>query len=117
AEDDVRFVIAAGDEDCGLAVLGVSEEGVRVSGREDGVDGDLDVARGSVLEADWAGDSGDELAMDLALSGAGADGSPGDEARDVLRGDHIEEFGARGDAHVGEIEEEIAREAEAVVDL
>ena len=109
--------IAGGDEDGGLAVLGVAEKGVRVGGGEDGVDGDLHVAGGGVLEADGAGDAGDELAMDLALGGARADGSPTDEAGDVLRRDHVEEFGAGGHAHLGEIEEQVAREAQAVVDL
>ena len=55
--------------------------------------------------------------MDLALGGARADGSPTDEAGDVLRRDHVEEFGAGGDAHLGEVEEQMAREAQAVVDL
>ena len=31
--------------------------------------------------------------------------------------DHVEEFGAGGDAHLGEVEEKVARETEAVVDL
>ena len=84
---------------------------------EDGVDGDLDVAGGGVLESDRAGDAGDELAMDLALGGARADGSPADEAGDVLRRDHVEEFGAGGDAHLGEVEQQMARQAQAVVDL
>ena len=76
-----------------------------------------DVAGGGVLEADRAGDAGDELAMDLALGGARADGAPADEAGDVLRRDHVEEFGAGGHAHLGEVEEQMAREAQAVVDL
>ena len=55
--------------------------------------------------------------MDLALGGARADGSPADQAGDVLRRDHVEEFGAGGHAHLGQIEEQVAREAQAVVDL
>ncbi len=34
-----------------------------------------------------------------------------------MRGDHVEELGAGGDAHSGEVEEEMASLAEAVVDL
>ena len=40
AQDDVAFGVAGGDEDGGLAVLGVAEEGVRLARGEDGVDGD-----------------------------------------------------------------------------
>ena len=76
-----------------------------------------DVAGGAVLEADRAGKTADELAMDLALRGARADGAPAYEAGDVLRRDHVEEFGAGGDAHLGEIEQQIARHAQAVVDV
>ena len=104
AQDDVAVRIAGGDEDGRLAVLGVAEEGVGVGGGEDGVDGDLHVAGGAVFEADRAGDAGDELAVDLALGGARADGSPADEAGDVLRRDHVEELGSGGHAHLGEVE-------------
>ena len=72
---------------------------------EDGVDGDLHIARGGVLESDRTGEAGDELAVDLAFGGARADGSPADEVGDVLRRDHVEEFGAGGHAHFGEIEQ------------
>ena len=82
-----------------------------------GVDGNLNVAGGGVLESDRAGDAGDELAMHLALCGARADGSPADEAGDVLRRDHVEEFGARGHAHFCKVEQQVAREAQAVVDF
>ena len=55
--------------------------------------------------------------MDLALSGARADGSPADQAGDVLRRDHVEEFGAGGHAHLGQVEQQMAGQAQAVVDL
>ena len=109
--------ISGGDEDGRLAVLGVAEKGVGVGGGENGVDGDLHVAGGAVLEADRAGDAGDQLAMNLALGGARADGSPTDQAGDVLRRDHVEEFGSGGHAHLGQVEQQMARQAQAVVDL
>ena len=59
AKDDVAVGIAVGDEDGGLAVFGVAEEGVRVACGHDGFDGDLYVAGSSVFEADWAGEAGD----------------------------------------------------------
>ena len=117
AQDDVAIGIAGGDEDGRLAVMGVAEKSVRVRCREHGVDGDLHIAGGSVLEPHGTGKAGDELTMDLAFGGAGADGSPTDKTGDVLRRDHVEEFGAGGHAHFGEIEKEMAREAKAVVDF
>ncbi len=95
----------------------VAEKGVRVGGGEHGVDGHLHVAGGCVLEADRTGHAGDELAMHLALGGARADGAPADQAGDVLRRNHVEKFGAGGHAHLGEVEQQMARQAQAVVDL
>ena len=117
AQDHVAVGISGGHEDGRLAVLGVPEEGVRMGGGEDGVDGDLHAAGGAVFESHRAGDAADELAVDLAFGGARADGSPGDEPGDVLRGDHVEEFGAGGHAHLGQIHEQVAGQAQAVVDL
>ncbi len=54
--------------------------------------------------------------MALALGGARADGAPADQLGDVLRRDHVKEFGAGGHAHLGEVKQEPASEAEAVVD-
>lgn len=54
--------------------------------------------------------------MELALGRARPNGAPRDEVCDVLRGDGVEELGADGDAHRGEVAEELAGEAEALVD-
>ena len=51
AQDDVAIGIAGGDEDGGLAVFGVAQEGVGMSGGQDRIDGDLHVAGGGILEA------------------------------------------------------------------
>jgi len=117
AQDDVAIGVSGGDEDGGLPMLCVTEKRVRVRGGEHGVDGYLDVAGGGVLESHWTGHAGHELTMDLALRGASADGTPTDEAGDVLRRDHIQKFSSLGQAFVGQIEEKIARKAKAVVDF
>ena len=62
-------------------------------------------------------DAGDQLAVDLALGGARADGAPADQAGDVLRRDHVEELGSGGHAHLGQVQQQVARLAQAVVDL
>ncbi len=117
AEDDVGVAVAGGAKDGGLAVFGVAEEGMRDGGGEQGVDGYLHVAGRTVFESDGAGDAADQLTVALALGGAGADGSPGDEAGEVLRGDHVEELGAGGDAQLVEVEQQVAGEAQALIDL
>ena len=117
AQDDVGVGISSGDEDGRLAGFGEAEKSVGVSGGEDGVYGDLHVAGGAVFEADGAGDATDQLTMDLALGGSRSDGSPTDEAGDVLGRYYVEEFGSGGHAHLGQVEEQMAGEAETVVDL
>jgi len=113
----VAVGIARGGEDGRLAQLGMAQEGVRVRGAEDGVDGDLHIAAGAVLEANRATEAADQLAMKLALGGARADGSPTDQAGDVLRGDHVQELRAGGHAHRGQIEQQMASHPQSVVDL
>src|SRR3989441_7189567 len=54
--------------------------------------------------------------MDLALRRAGADRPPGDEVRGELRRNRIEELRARGKAELDQVEQQPAREAEALVD-
>src|SRR5213592_2448742 len=82
-----------------------------------GIDGDLDVAVGSVLESDRHREPGPELAMGLALAGAGSDRSPTDGVGDVLRRDRIEELATGGEADVENVEQELAGDAEARVDV
>jgi hypothetical protein len=99
------------------AELGEAEKGVGVSGGENRVDGDLHVAGGSVLEADRTGNAADQLAVDLALGGARADGSPTDQAGDVLGRNHVKEFGSGRHAHLGQVEQQVPGQAQAVVDF
>src|SRR6201999_1270807 len=75
AQDDVAVGVARGEQDGGLAVARLAEERVRVRGRDDGFNGDLDVAGGAVLETDRAGEARGELAVDLAVGGGRADGA------------------------------------------
>src|SRR5690349_14740935 len=55
--------------------------------------------------------------MYLALRRSSADRSPTDEIGEVLGRNHVEEFGARGNSHLREIHEQVAREPQAVVDF
>ena len=68
-------------------------EPVGMAGRADGVDRHLDVAVGPVLESDRHREARGQLAMDLALDGAGADRAPAHEVRVVLAERRVEELG------------------------
>ena len=65
----------------------------------------------TILETDREGDTGGELAVELRLSGAGADSTPRDEVSDVLRRDGIEKLGSDGDTEVGKVAQELTSEA------
>src|SRR5688572_13677913 len=54
--------------------------------------------------------------MHLAFGRARADRAPCDEVADVLRGDHVEELAADGHAALVEVEQKLARDAQALVD-
>ena len=116
AQDDVAVRVTGGKEDGGLSRFCGAQEGMRMACRQDGFNRNLHVAGGSVLEADRTGKAGGELAVDLTLGGSRADCPPAYEVGDVLGGDHVEEFSAGGYAHLGQIEEQAACDAQSVAD-
>src|SRR5690606_16146971 len=82
----------------------------------DRVDGDLHVAVGAVLEADGARQARSHLTMHLALGRARADRAPRDEVREVLRRDDVEKFTPRGQPERVDLPQQLARDAQALVD-
>src|SRR6202012_5073847 len=90
AQDDVAVAVAGGGDHGSGPGRGDAEERVRGGGGPAGVDRDLGVAVGAVLEAHRHGQAGGQLAVNLAFGGAGADGAPGHGVGDVLRGDRVE---------------------------
>ena len=83
---------------------------------EDGVHRDLYVAVGAILEADRHRQPRGELAVHLALDGARADRTPAHEVGEELPERRVEEFGARRQAELGKVGEELAREPQPFVD-
>ena len=104
-----RIAGRAGVVDAGEGVLG--------GGGADRVDRDLDVAVGAVLEADRHREAGAELAVGLALRGARADRPPGDRVGDVLRRDRVEELAADREAELDHLEQQLAGDPQAGVDV
>src|SRR5579885_2312066 len=88
-----------------------------MSSGEHGFNGNVDVAGRAVLETHSTREPADELTMNLALRSPSANRSPADEPGQILRRNHVEELGAGGDAHFGEIEEEMAGDTQTFVDV
>src|SRR6185312_482688 len=85
--------------------------------RLDGVDRDLRVPVGAVLEADRHREAAGQLAVGLALGGARAARPPADEVGEVLRRDHVEELAAGRHPQLGQVEQQAARDRQPLVDL
>src|SRR5687768_7578115 len=105
AQDDVAVLVAERLEDRRLAGLGHPHERVRRGRGAQRVDRDADRAVGAVLEAHRARQAGCELAMALRLGRARPDRAPGDQ-----------ELGAARHAEAVDLEQQPARELEALVD-
>ena len=54
--------------------------------------------------------------MDLALGGARANRAPADQVSNVLRRDHVQKLTASGHAQAVDVNEQLARHAQAFVD-
>ena len=76
-----------------------------------------DVAVGAVLEADRHRQARRQLAVHLALGRPRADGDPRRQVGDVLRDLRVEELGRRRQAHVVDVEQQLARQAQPLVDV
>ena len=74
-------------------------------GRADGVDRNLNVATGAVFETNRAGKTGCQFAMTLGFSGAGANSTPGNQVRHILRTDQIKVLSTGRNTHVGQVQQ------------
>src|SRR6185312_6911712 len=117
AQDEVTVRVAARGDDGREPLLGHRQEMVGVAGGLDGVDGDLRVAVGAVLEPDRDRQPGGQLAVHLALGGPRPDGAPADQVGDVLGRDGVQELAAGGQAHLGQVQQQAARDREPLVHL
>ena len=117
AQDDEAVLVSGGLGDGGQALLGDTEEAVGVRSGSDGVDGDGQVAVGAVLVANGEGQAGGQLAVKLGLGGAGTDGTEGDQVGEVLGGDGVEHLAGDGEAGAGQVDVQLARHAQTLVDV
>ena len=78
--------------DCREALFGDTDEVVAPSRRLNRVDSNLDTTVGSILEADWEGDSRGELAVELGFSRTRSHGAKAYQIVEILGGDCIQHF-------------------------
>lgn len=83
----------------------------------DGVDGHVQGAVRAVLETDREGQTRGQLAVHLGLGGAGANGADGQAVREELWGDGVEHLAGNRHSLVRQVDEELARQAQALVDI
>src|SRR6266511_5975537 len=84
---------------------------------QDGVDRDLHVAVGAVLDAHRHGESRSELSMNLALCGACTDRSPAHQIGIELAERSIQKLRAGRQTQLRNIREKPARRPESLVDV
>jgi hypothetical protein len=81
------------------------------------INSDSDRAVGTVLEADRERNTGCKFTVELGLGGTGTNSTPRNKIGEVLGRDGIEEFGSNGNAAVGKVTEELAGNADTLVNL
>ena len=116
-EHKVPVGVAGGADEGGLAIAVHAQKTMRAAGGQHGVYGDLGATVGAVLESDGHAQAAGHLPVDLALGGAGADGTPGYQASQILRDNRVEELGAGVHPHLADLEKERAGGAKASLDV
>src|SRR5258708_21715172 len=84
AQHDMRMLISLGAKYRRLAGLRDAKEVMRMPNRAQGVDRCRQRAVSAVLEAHWSRQSARHFTMSLRFGGAGADGRPGNQLRQIL---------------------------------
>ena len=97
--------------------LSDGQEVVRVLDGANSVNSDIERAVGAVLESDGEGQTGGKLTVDLGLGGACTNSTDRQTVGQELGGDCVEHLAGNGHALVGQIDEQLARYAETLVDL
>mmetsp|Transcript_8238 Transcript_8238/g.16424 ORF Transcript_8238/g.16424 Transcript_8238/m.16424 type:complete len:372 (-) Transcript_8238:761-1876(-) len=116
-KNDVAAKVALGVNDGSNTLFGHREERVRVLGGLACINGDLNISTGGVLETHGAGKSRGKFAVHLRLGGTCSDGTPRNKVREELGGDSVQELNTAGESELVDLEEELAANAETLVDL
>ena len=117
AQYHVAVGVTLGGHDRHAAFLVDTQEAMRAGNRLQGVDRNGQAAIGAVFEAYRRRQARGHFAVGLRLGGASANGRPADQVLQVLRGDRIEGFGGRWQAHFSQIQQQLTADMQAVLDL
>src|SRR3546814_4380384 len=90
---------------------------MRLRRRLDGVDSDLGITVGAVLEPDRTRNSGSKLTVNLAFGSTRADGAPGHQIGNVLRRDHVKKLADRRQAKLIDLYQQFTCRTQALVDI
>lgn len=117
AQDQVAVRIALAADDAAAAVVHDADVTVRSAGGADGVNCDLQVAVGAVLEPDGHVERARELAVRLGLRGARTDPRPRNELGKVVRDRRVEQFRGGAEPVRRHVEQELAGEFQTARDV
>ena len=103
AQHQVGVGVAGGLADHGAAILGHREVAMGMRGGLHGVQRDLQLAAGAVLEADHRLEAAGQLAVQLGLGGPGADRHPGEQVVQVGREHRLQQLGGHRQTERGDV--------------
>jgi hypothetical protein len=117
SEDDEAVLVSGSLCDGSKTLLGDTHEVVLGSSRANGINGNTQATVGAVLETHGERQTGGKLSVQLRLGGTGANGTERDEVGKELGRDGVEHFAGNGHALAGQVAEELAGDAQTLVDL
>src|SRR5699024_9169000 len=100
-----------------VPAFGDRQKVVGLRGRLDGVKRNAGGAASTVFEPYRARQTRGQLAVDLAFGRTGTNGTPGDQVGYVLGGDHVEVFATGRQTQLVDIQQQLARSAQALIDV
>ena len=116
AQNHMAVVVAIGGNNGRVPAFGDRKKMMRLARSLDRVHRNPDIAVGAVLESNRTGQPRGKLAVHLRLRGARADRAPAHQVGDVLRRDHVEVLHPGRHAQLIDVEQHVARQAQALVD-
>jgi hypothetical protein len=110
-------LVACCPSDSSQALLGHTHEMVLSSRCTNRIDRHCQASIGTVLEANGERETRGELTVQLRLGCSRTNGTERDEVGKELRGDCVEHLGRNGHARGGEVDEQLSRDSQTLVDL
>lgn len=116
-QNNEAVLVTLGASNSSKALLGHTHEVVLSSSSANGINGNAKVSISAVLEANRERETRSKLSVELRLGGSGTNGTNGDTVGQELGGDGVEHFARNGHTLVSQVDEELARDAETLIDV